>query len=131
MVQRTEQVKEVSPSGRVARTTETVEDTSRDKVHGQTVAERVVWYIAGVLLVLLAFRFVLTLLGANQANGFANFIYSTSHPFVAPFFGLFGYNLSYGVSRFETFTLVAIAVYALVAWGIAKLLTINRPDTTA
>ncbi len=88
---------------------------------------RIIWFIAGVLLVILAFRFVFALLGANPNNGFANFIYSISHPFVSPFFNLFGYNLHYGVSRFETFTLVAMAIYALVAWGLARLATINRP----
>lgn len=126
MVERTEQVKEVSPDGRMARTTEIVDRPDADRAANQTVAARVVWYIAGVLLTLLAFRFVLALLGANQANGFANFIYSVSHPFVAPFFSLFGYNLSYGVSHVETYTLVAMAVYALVAYGIAKLFTLNR-----
>lgn len=92
-------------------------------------AARVIWYVAGVLLVLLAFRFVLALLGANPNNGFANFIYTVSHPFVAPFFSLFGYNLRYGVTRFEVFTLVAMAVYAIIAWGLARLVTINRPRT--
>ncbi|HVX23912.1 MAG TPA: hypothetical protein VG992_01025 [Candidatus Saccharimonadales bacterium] len=91
-----------------------------------TLAARVIWYIAGVLLVLLALRFVLALLGANPANGFANFIYSVSHPFVAPFFSLFSYNLRYGVSRFEIYTLVAMAVYALIAWGLARLVTLNH-----
>ena len=95
---------------------------------GSTIVERVIWYIAGVLLVLLAFRFVLALLGANQSNGFANFIYDTSHPFVSPFFGLFGYNTQYGVSKLEVYTLVAMAVYAIVAWGLAKLVTINRAE---
>jgi cation transport ATPase len=94
--------------------------------HKRNVAERVVWYVAGVLLVLLGFRFVLALLGANPSNGFADFIYDVSYPFVAPFFGLFSYDLEYGVSRFEIFTLVAMAVYTLVAWGVAKLVTINR-----
>jgi hypothetical protein len=89
-------------------------------------AARVIWYIAGVLLVLLAFRFVLALLGANPSNGFANFIYTASHPFVSPFFSLFGYNLHYGVSRFETYTLVAMLVYAVIAWGLARLATIGH-----
>lgn len=93
---------------------------------GQNLASRIIWYISGVLLVLLAFRFVLALLGANPNNGFANFIYTVSHPFVAPFFSLFGYNLHYGVSRFETFTLVTIAVYALLAFGLGRLVTINQ-----
>ncbi|MDB5164846.1 MAG: Membrane protein involved in colicin uptake [Candidatus Saccharibacteria bacterium] len=103
-----------------------VRATRTTKVTGSTLAARIIWYIAGVILVLLAFRFILTLLGANQNNGFADFIYGVSHPFVAPFFGLFGYNLQYGVSRFETYTLVAMLVYAIVAWGLARLATINQ-----
>jgi uncharacterized protein YggT (Ycf19 family) len=94
---------------------------------GRATAVRVVWFLAGVLLVLLAFRFVFALIGANPSNGFANFIYSVSHPFVAPFFSLFSYRLQYGVSRFEIYTLVAMAVYALIAFGIGKLLVIDRP----
>ena len=91
------------------------------------VATRVVWFVAGVLLILLAFRFVLALLGANPQNGFANFIYTTSHPFVAPFFNLFNYNvIQSGVSRFEIYTLIAMAVYAAIAWGLASLLNIGR-----
>lgn len=93
-----------------------------------TVAGRVIWYIGGVVSILLAFRFVLALLGANPGNTFAHFIYSVTTPLVSPFFGLFGYTPSYGVSRLEVFTLVAIAVYALVAWGLVKLVTITRPD---
>jgi hypothetical protein len=40
---------------------------------------------------------------------------------------LFNYhNYTYGTSRFEVYTLVAIVVYSLIAWGIAKLVTLNR-----
>ncbi len=112
----------------VQKTTETKASNSRAETeHRQNVAERVVWFIAGILLVLLGFRFLLSLLGANNNNGFANFIYSTSHPFVYPFFSLFSYKYhSYGTSRFEIYTLVAMLVYAVVAWGIARFVTINR-----
>jgi len=108
-----------------------VDEPTRTVVHEDdytdtNLAARVIWYISGILLVLLAFRFVLALLGANPGNGFANFIYTASHPFVAPFFSLFGYNLRYGISRFETFTLVAMAVYAIIAWGLARLVTLNQ-----
>ena len=91
---------------------------------GVPTAERIVYFITGILMVLLAFRFVLSLLGANRNNGFGNFIYSVSYPFVAPFFGLFGYNVSYGVSRFEIETVVAMVVYALVGYGITKIIRI-------
>ena len=95
--------------------------------HNQNVAQRVIWYVAGALMALLAFRFLLSLLNANTANGLANFVYNVSYPFVAPFFSMFRYNnYAYGVSRFEVYTLVAIVFYALIAWGITKLVTINR-----
>jgi uncharacterized protein YggT (Ycf19 family) len=107
---------------------ETARPAAVRPVSGSTLAQRIIWYIAGAILILLAFRFVLTLLGANPDNAFANFIYEVSHPFVSPFFGLFGYNLEYGVSRFEIFTLVAMAVYSVVAWGLAKLFDLNQPE---
>lgn len=97
----------------------------------QITAARVVWYIAGILIGILAIRFLLALLGANQSNVFASFIYSVSYPFVAPFFSLFSYNYRYGVSQFESYTLVAMAVYALIAYAIARLITLNRSETSA
>lgn len=110
----------------VQRTT-AVNDSKVNADHQQNVAERVIWYLAGIVLVLLGFRFVLALLGANASNGFVNFIYSTSHPLVSPFFSLFNYH-SYmnGKSQFEIYTLAAIVIYTVVAWGIARLLTLNR-----
>lgn len=129
MADRIERVTTVSaPAASTETTTREVrEDQPVAADPASSLAARIIWYIVGVLLVLLAFRFVLALLGANPNNGFANFIYSVSHPFVAPFFSLFGYNLRYGVSRFEAFTLVAMAVYAIIAWGLARLATLNRP----
>lgn len=88
---------------------------------------RLIWWAAGIIIILLAFRFVLALLGANPNNAFANFIYNTSHPFVAPFFGLFSYNVvKDGVGHFELFTLIAMAVYAVLAAIVARLFTLNR-----
>lgn len=93
-------------------------------------AVRIVYMIAGVITGLLAIRFILALFGANPSNAFANFIYTTSHPFVTPFFGLFNYHSQYGISRFELETLIAIVVYSLAAWLIAKLLTVFTGSDT-
>ncbi|CAN5419175.1 hypothetical protein BH09PAT4_BH09PAT4_02540 [soil metagenome] len=90
-----------------------------------TVAERVIYLVGGILLTLLALRFLLSLLGANKGNGFADFIYTTSHPFVSPFFGLFNYDETFGKSRFEFETLVAIVVYAVLMLIVARLVTIG------
>jgi uncharacterized protein YggT (Ycf19 family) len=113
-------------TGDTTQTTEEIREPNAEVAHKQNVLARIIWYVAGIILVLLAFRFVLALLGANSANGFANFIYATSHPFAEPFFGLFGYTAKYGISRVELSTLVAMAVYALVAFGLAKLVTITQ-----
>jgi len=128
MVDRTERVTKVTqPIQPATGQQEVVERHETATETGPNLLARIIWFIAGILLILLAFRFVFALLGANPNNGFANFIYTTSHPFVAPFFGLFGYDLRYGVSRFESFTLVAMAVYALIAWGLARLVTLAEP----
>lgn len=95
--------------------------------HSTNLIAKIVWYITGILLVLLGLRFILALLGANTTNGFANFIYGVSHPFIAPFFSLFNYhNYTYGTSHFEIYTLVAMLVYGLIAWGLVKLVTLNQ-----
>lgn len=87
---------------------------------------RAVWLVAGILMLLLAFRFVFILLGANPANGFVNFIYTISYPFAAPFFGIFSYNIHYGVSRVEFASLVGIAVYAVIGYILARLFTLRH-----
>lgn len=94
-----------------------------------TLSVNIVMYIFGVLLLLLMFRFVLAILGANPGNWFAGFIYDTSHPFVSPFFSLFKYKteLANG-SRFEIYTLVAMAVYTTLAYGITRLFTLGQRD---
>jgi uncharacterized protein YggT (Ycf19 family) len=120
--------KEVIDDGTNVQQRTRVVSTSDNSVSGDAVdtASNVVWFVAGVLLIVLAARLVLMLLAANQVNAFANFVYTTSYPFAAPFFGLFGYTIHYGVSQFDLSTLVAMAVYALVAFGIIRLINIRR-----
>ena len=86
-------------------------------------ADRVVqgiYLVFGVLEGLLAIRFILKLLGASEAAGFTSFIYNVTAPLLAPFAGMFGTPQSDG-SVLEIHTIVAIVVYALVAWLLAKL----------
>jgi hypothetical protein len=94
------------------------------KEHRITVAERLVYLIGGILLAILGLRFLLMLLGANSGAGFADFIYSVSHPFVSPFFGLFNYKEQFGANRFEFETLIAMAVYAILMVVIAKIVAL-------
>ena len=97
----------------------------KTSVPGVVIARRVIYYVGGVIVSLLALRFILQLLGANQGSDFVGFIYGVSDIFVAPFFGIFG-EPTFGVSQFETSTLVAIIVYSLVTVGIAKLIGLTR-----
>lgn len=112
--------------GDTVQTTKEVRSSASPDGQGTNLAVNIVRFIEGVVLSLLAIRFILSLLGADRNNGFADFIYSVTHPFVAPFFGLFHYDTQYGVSKFELATLIAMLVYALVAYGIVKLITLPR-----
>lgn len=90
-----------------------------------------VWWLVGALEVLLAFRFVLKLLGANPNSGFTEFIYALSGFFAAPFTGIFSSPTTEGditTAVFETATVVAMVVYALVGWGVVKLLSLNKKE---
>jgi hypothetical protein len=95
---------------------------------GGVVAARVVWYIAGFIIVILALRFLLFALGANRDSGFVDFIYSISSVFVAPFQNIFPAPV-YGQFFFDTASLVAMLIYGLIAWGIARLFTLNSRRT--
>ena len=79
-----------------------------------------IYLIFGIVEALIAIRFILRLLGANAEAGFASFINATSASLVAPFVGLFG-SPQFNSSVLDVEALVAIVVYGLVAWGLAKL----------
>ncbi len=95
---------------------------------------QIVWYILGIIEVLLAFRFVLRLLGANAAAGFTSFIYAVSYVFAAPFLTVFRMTDVAG-SVFEWTTLLAMFVYWVIAFGLIKLFlmskTVSTPEAAA
>ncbi len=99
---------------------EAVRTSKADQMNWTSPIIRIIYWFLGVLESFLALRLVLKLLGANAGNSFVNFIYDSSRVFVAPFEGIF----EPFVSGFETSTLIAMLVYALVGWGIAKLVAI-------
>ena len=90
--------------------------------------QKAIYLLFGILEGLLAIRFVLSLLGANPQAGFSRFVYGITRPFIAPFVGLFG-TPSLGGSVFEWNALVAIAVYALLAWVLVKVAWLVLGDT--
>ncbi len=89
----------------------------------------VIWFVLGALEILLVFRLVMKLLGANPASGFVNFVYSLSSLFVSPFRGIFTSPTAQGditVAVFETAVVVAMVVYALLGWGLVKLASLTE-----
>lgn len=93
------------------------------------IARRVIYYIAGFIIALLALRLVLLLLAANQGAPFVDFVYALSGVFAWPFYGIFSYQPTYGQSIFEISTVVAIIVYTLIAMGLARLFTLTSSRT--
>jgi len=86
-------------------------------------AAAVVGFIVGVVDIFIAARFLGKLLGASSQSAFVNFIYQVSSPMVAPFKGIFG-NGGSSTNSFETASLVAIVVYAVIGWGLVVLIRI-------
>jgi hypothetical protein len=82
---------------------------------------QIIYILFGVLEALLIIRFALKLLGANPAAAFSSFIYGLTEVFVAPFEGVFPSPQTNG-SVLELATLLAIIVYALLAWLVVSVL---------
>jgi hypothetical protein len=90
---------------------------------------QIVWYILGIIEALLAFRFILKLLGANPGAGFTSFIYGTTYLFAAPFLNVF--HITQALGRvIEWTTLLAMLVYWLIALGIIKFFLMSRTVST-
>lgn len=90
---------------------------------------QIVWYVLSILEVLLVFRFMLKLMGANSAAGFTSFIYGVTWPFTAPFLAVFPKTIVQG-SIFEWTTLLAMLVYWMVAVGIIRLFLMSKTVST-
>lgn len=90
--------------------------------------EQGIWLIFGIIEGLILIRFILRLLGANPAAGFAQFIYGVTALFIAPFVGLFPSPRFEG-SVFEVTSIVALIVYALLAWLIVVVLNLIFAET--
>jgi YggT family protein len=117
----TDDAEPYNPAPAMAYQTETV---SHDPYAARLVQvvniQQVIFLLFGIVEGLLGIRFVLGLLGANPAAGFAQLIYRITDPFLAPFAGLFG-QPSYEGMVFDWNALVAILVYALLSGLLAKL----------
>lgn len=114
---------------KAARVTETKQVAS-----GVHTTQQLIYFVFGLLEVILVFRLILKLAGANTASAFVRFIYGLTALFIAPFEGIFRRGVARGIETaavFEPSVLLAIVVYALLAWGIAMLVQIISRDKEA
>ncbi len=100
---------------------QTATSSVTNKVSDSETTERIIYFFFGLIEVLLAFRLVLKVTGASLSSGFVSGIYALTGIFSMPFDGIFRKGTTSGMT-FEPGTLIAIVVYALLAWGIVKLL---------
>ena len=86
-------------------------------------AVNIIYYIAGVIEILLVFRFIFRLFAANAASGIVVFIDTVSAPFMAPFNLIFP-SSTIGNNVFEWPILLAMAFYLIIAFGIVQLINV-------
>lgn len=93
---------------------------------------QVIWLLFGFLEVLIGLRIVLKLIGANPGAAFAQIIYGVTEVFLWPFSGLTP-TPGVGAFQFEISSVIGMIVYALIAWGITRLIWVlfYRPDTSS
>jgi len=103
------------------------EDTNQRRANIRYWIITVTYFVLGVLEVLLLLRFIFRLLAANPDNAFVSFLYHLSGVFVTPFSGIFTNPTLGSSSVFELSTLVAMLIYALIAWGIVALVRVIFP----
>jgi uncharacterized protein YggT (Ycf19 family) len=114
------------PTGALVEKQEQVVDDPFTRRHN--ILERttqIIYFLLGILEVLLALRVLLRFINADNTSGFANFIYNFSAPFIAPFNGIFNNDQVLNrVGVIEFSTLLAMVIYALFAYGMIRLLYI-------
>jgi uncharacterized protein YggT (Ycf19 family) len=91
--------------------------------------ERVIWFIVAVVDSLIAIRFFMKMLGASYQADFVRFMYGVTAPLVAPFRGIFQPSGS-GNYVLEPESLIAIAIYLLIGWGVVALVRIVSTPRT-
>jgi hypothetical protein len=117
-------------SAHVASTDQRSEVHTEVRTPIEMVLSRIVMFIFGFIEVVIALRFVLKLFGANTEAAFVQLVYGVSTVFMRPFEAVFQTQTVEGAT-FEWSALVAIAVYALIAWGIVAFIGAVSPRERA
>lgn len=100
---------------------------SADEATSTQSAEYSIYFVLSILETLLAFRLILKMMGASATSGFVSMIYGLSGIFIMPFEGIFRRVVAQGIettSVVEPSNVVAMIVYAVLAFGIVKFVQI-------
>jgi hypothetical protein len=99
------------------------------RLHAYQITQ-LIWVAFGFLISSIGLRVLLKLLGANPQNAFTNLVYQFTNLFLWPFNGMFA-SPSVNGMVLEVSSLIAMFVYAVITWIIARLawLLIYRSDT--
>lgn len=92
-------------------------------------AYQIIWYILGVIEILLIFRVTLKMLGADVNSSFTSLVYMVTNPLATPFSGVFGVDVNQQGAVLEWSTFVAMVVYALVAYALVQVMQLIKPTT--
>jgi uncharacterized protein YggT (Ycf19 family) len=92
-------------------------------------ANQFLWFLCGVLELLLFARVALRVMGANPAAAFVRFIYGITQPFAAPFLGMVPNAAGTQGATLEVPTLIAMAIYFVLFLLLTLFLRllISRP----
>jgi uncharacterized protein YggT (Ycf19 family) len=92
-------------------------------------ARRVLSLLFGILAVLIGLRILLLLLVANEGNAIVDFVLSVTEPFVAPFRGIFSFDVvQAGQSQLDLGAVVALIGWLLIYLLIMAILRLGDRD---
>jgi len=100
-----------------------IEDVGASRRQSVNKVVQIVWLLFGILEVAIGLRVFLKLIAANPGNLFAQLVYSFTDLFLWPFAGL---TISPSTAGFtlEISSVIAMIVYAVIAWVLASLIWI-------
>ncbi len=82
---------------------------------------QLIWLVFGMLEALIAFRIGLKLIAANPGSLIVAMTYGFTDLFLFPFKGM-TYTPTYGRMVLEISSVIAMIVYALIAWAIERII---------
>jgi len=98
-----------------------VEDPDLENRQMVSKVAQLVWLFFGILEALIGFRIMLKLIAANPNSWFTSFVYQLTTMFLWPFQNIVT-NPSFQNSVIEITSMIAILVYAFIAWAIVRLI---------